>query len=64
MDDVIMLVVRPNLRRMRAFINSPSECNLPGRRRFMPQVRWERAVIGACIAGAVLLGVIAVAAYY
>jgi hypothetical protein len=63
-DEVIVLVIKPNLRRMRAFLDSPSERNLPGRRGITWQGRWDRAVVAACVAGALLLGLITLAAYY
>ena len=58
------MIIRPNPRRMRAFLNSPSERAVPGRRGTMWQVRWERVVVAACVAGVVVVGLIALAAYY
>lgn len=55
-----MLVVKPNPRRMRAFLNSPAEGSLPlpGRAGILQRVRWQRALLAvgaiAAAAGVVL----------
>jgi ABC-type Fe3+-siderophore transport system permease subunit len=56
------LVVRPNPRRMRAFIESPAERpdTLPRRRGIVWRVRWERLFLaaGAIAAIAVALAIL------
>lgn len=57
------MIIRPNPRRMRAFLDSPSERNVPGRG--IPwQVRWDRVAVAACVAGALVVGLIALMAHY
>jgi hypothetical protein len=58
-----MLVVKPNPRRMRYMRDSPSENSARGSR-FADRLRWERVFLAAGIAGAIVVGLIAVAAHY
>lgn len=58
------MIIRPNPRRMRAFLASPSETAVPGRRGMMWRVRWDRVVAAACVAGVLVVGLIALTAYY
>lgn len=60
-----MLFVRPNPRRMRAFLNSPAEGSrrLPGSAGIAPRVRWERVLLAVGAIGAVASVVIALAVY-
>jgi hypothetical protein len=64
-EEIVMLVVKPNRRRMREMRDSPSEipANL-GRHRPINRGRWERIIVSAGIAGVLALGLIALAAHY
>jgi len=58
-----MLVVKPNLRRMRYMRDSPSENGISDRRR-VDGLRWKRVFLAGAIAGVVLLGLIVLATHY
>ncbi len=58
-----MLVVRPNPRRMRAFLNSPAEGSRPlrGRAGFGQRMRWQGVLLAVGAVGALAGAVIALA---
>jgi hypothetical protein len=58
-----MLVVKPNLRRMRYMRDSPSE-NSVRRSQSVDRSRWERVFLAVGIAGVIVVGLIAVTAHY
>ncbi len=58
-----MLVVKPNLRRMRYMRDSPSENGISDRRR-VDGLRWKRVFLAAVITGVIVLGLVVVAAHY
>ena len=52
------LVVKPNTRQMKAFINSPAEGSQARGRKLVVQPALRRLFIGLAIAGAIMLGLI------
>jgi hypothetical protein len=59
------LIVKPNTRRMRAFINSPAERpdTTPSRGGIMGRLRWERIFLAATAIGAIAIAVAVLAAH-
>jgi hypothetical protein len=63
-----MLVVKPNPRRMRFMRNSDSREDLPEDFRPAPpplrsRIRWEQVAVAAVLGGAVVLGLVVLAAH-
>jgi hypothetical protein len=58
-----MLVVKPNLRRMRYMRDSPSENGMRDHRR-VDGLRWKRVFLAAVIVGVVVLGLVVVGTHY
>ncbi|HZK90665.1 MAG TPA: hypothetical protein VFC56_11005 [Stellaceae bacterium] len=59
-----MLVVKPNLRRMRYMRDSPSENSRVRGRGIGPRLRWQRVFLAAGIVGVIVVGLMALAAHY
>jgi hypothetical protein len=59
-----MLVVRPNPRRMRYMRDSPAEGSRAPDRSIFDRLRWGRVVFAVGLAGAAVVGVLALASYH